>query len=300
MEKKLNLQIAEAISSFEQIMKEFQIQRILYKTLFRGKGLEFDGYRKYNPDDDAKDIDWKASIKSNQIVIKQYIEERDLKIMFLIDVSDNMLFGSTKKLKCEYSAELCSALAHLIINQGDNVGFVLFSDKIVAEALPKKGRRQFDTLIGELSNPKNYGAPSKIEEKLKFFVDYFSQNIDSIIIASDFLNLKESSRGTLRLLSNKFETVALMIRDPLDKKMPKIKGEIIIEDPNTGRQVIIDPSIVRKSYEKNALDHENLVKNMFFDAGIDFLNITTDQPFPPKLAEFFRSRIEKGKYIVPA
>jgi len=300
MGKKLNLQIAEAISSFEQIMKEFEIQRVLYKTIFRGKGLEFDGYRKYNPDDDASDIDWKATMKSNQILIKQYIEERDLKIMFLIDVSDNMLFGSTEKLKCEYSAELCSALAHLIINQGDNVGFVLFSNKIVAEALPKKGRKQFDTLVGELSNPENYGAPSKIEEKLEFFLNYLSQTIDSVIIVSDFLNLKESSGRVLSFFSNKFETVAIMVKDPLDKRMPKIKGEIIIEDPNTNRQVIIDPSIVRKAYEKNALDHERLVKKMFLDAGIDCLDITTDYPFPPKLAEFLRGRMEKRKYIVPA
>jgi len=300
MEKKLNLHIPEAISSFEEIMREFELQRILYKIIFRGKGLEFDGYRKYSPDDDASDIDWKASMKSNQTLVKQYIEERDLKIVFLVDVSDNMLFGSTEKLKCEYSAELCSALAHLIITFGDNVGFVLFSDKVVADSSPKKTRKQFDTFVGELSNPDNYGGPSKINEMLDYLLNYFTTTIDSVILVSDFINLKEPSKRMLSFFSSKFETIAIMVKDPLDKKMPKIKGEIIIEDPVTKRQVIIDPSVVRKTYEKNALEHENLVKNMFSSTGIDCLDITTDQHFAPKLSEFLKMRVERRKYILPA
>jgi uncharacterized protein (DUF58 family) len=299
MEKKLNLDIAKAITEFEAYMKEFSIQRIMYRILFRGKGLEFDGYRGYAPDDDAGDIDWKASIKSSQLLIKQYIEERDLKIMFVIDISDNMLFGSTEKLKCEYAAELSAALAHLILDYGDNIGFILFSDRIVAQALPKKGKRQFDIFVGELSNPLNYGGPSYLEENLGFLLDYLDSSINAVIIVSDFINISEKASINLSFFSNKFETLAIMVKDPLDKRMPQVKGEVIIEDPSSKQQLIIDPSIVGNEYEKTALEQENKVKKMLVDARIDFLDITTDKDFAPLLAEFLRDRLERRDYIVP-
>jgi len=298
MEKKLNLDIATSITDFEEYMKEFAIQRMIYRVIFRGKGLEFDSYRQYTPDDDAGDIDWKASVKANQTLIKQYIEERDLKIMFLIDVSDNMLFGSTEKLKCEYAAELCAALGHLILNYGDNIGFMLFSDKITAQALPKKGMRQFDNLVAELNNPENYGGPSDVERKLDFFLDYLDKSINAVFLISDFINIKETALATFNLFSNKFETMAIMIRDPLDKEMPKLKGEIVIQDPSTKKQLIIDPSILRKSYERNALEHEQMVKRILTEAGIDFLDITTDKRFAPSLSEFLKGRVDKRKYII--
>jgi uncharacterized protein (DUF58 family) len=300
MEKKLNLDIARGITEFEAYMKEFSIQRIMYRIIFKGKGLEFDGYRSYAPDDDAGDIDWKASMKSKQILIKQYIEERDLKIMFVVDVSDNMLFGSTEKLKCEYAAELSAALAHLILGYGDNIGFILFSDKIVTQALPKKGKRQFDIFVGELSNPSNYGHPSYIEENLGFLLDYLDTSINAVIIVSDFINLGENASRNLSFFSNKFETLAIMVKDPLDKRMPQVKGEVIIEDPNSKRQLIIDPSVVGNSYEKNALEQENKVKKVLSDARIDVLDLTTDKDFAPLLAEFLKDRLERRDYIVPS
>jgi uncharacterized protein (DUF58 family) len=299
MEKKLNLDIAEAITEFEAYMKEFSIQRIMYRIIFKGKGLEFDAYRAYAPDDDAADIDWKASIKSDQLLIKQYIEERDLKIMFVIDVSENMLFGSTEKLKSEYAAELSAALGHLILDYGDNIGFILFSNRIISEALPKKGTKQFDVFVAELSNPSNYGGPSCIGENLGFLLDYLDQSINAVIVVSDFINLKENASRNLSFFSNKFETIAIMIKDPLDKKMPQVRGEIIVEDPASKKQLIIDPSVVGSSYEKNALEQENKVKKILTDASIDFLDLTTDKDFAPLLAEFLRNRLERRDYIVP-
>ena len=98
--------------------------------MFRGKGLEFDGYRDFSPDDDAQDIDWKASSRSGRTIVKRYKEERDLKIMFLVDVGDNMVFGSTPKLKCEYATELTAAFSHILVNTNDKIGFILFGDEI--------------------------------------------------------------------------------------------------------------------------------------------------------------------------
>ncbi len=299
MKKELNLHIADAITEFEEYMKSIQLENFMYRLIFRGKGLEFEGFRKYTPDDDSSNIDWKASVKANQLLVKQYIEERDLKIMFLIDVSDGMLFGSTEKLKCEYSAELTAALTHFMLGYGDNIGYVLFSNKLGPQETPKKGRKHFDTLIGEISNVENYGGPPDLKNKLNFFLEFLSPTIDTVFIISDFINIDESSKNALGFLGSKFETMAIIIQDPLDKRMPKVKGEVIIEDPTSGKQLIIDPSLVRKTYEKNAKEHSDMVKKMMRDSTIDYLDLTTDEDFAPKLAEFLKQRVEKRKYVMP-
>jgi uncharacterized protein (DUF58 family) len=144
IKRELNLDIAGGISEFERLAKEFTLRIPLYKIIFRGKGLEFDSYRDFAPDDDASEIDWKASMRSNKLLVKQYIEERDLKIMIIVDVSDNMIFGSTEKLKCEYAAELSAALAHLIISSNDKMGFALFDEGIKNMVFPEKGTKQFE------------------------------------------------------------------------------------------------------------------------------------------------------------
>jgi len=299
MEKKLNLDIAGAITEFEGLMKEFLIRRVMYKIIFRGKGLEFDSYRYFAPDDDAGDIDWKASQRAGKLLVKQYIEERDLKIMFVVDISDNMLFGSTEKLKCEYAAEISAALSHLILNYGDKVGFVLFSDKIIKSIMPGKERNQFEMFVNDLSNPFLYGGVSEIEKTIDFLLEYLDESINAVIIVSDFIRMKKEILRKLNLISGRIETMAIMVKDPLDKTMPDTKEEMVIEDSVTKDQIVIDPSIVKKAYEKNALEQENTVKKVFSDSGVDFIELTTEKPFATPLSEFLKERIEKRKFITP-
>ena len=93
-----------------------------YKSIFKGRGLEFDGYRSYNDNDDAGYIDWKASKRANKLLVKEFVEERTLKVFFLIDVSHTMVFGSSQKLKNVYAAEIAVSLAQIILNAGDEIG----------------------------------------------------------------------------------------------------------------------------------------------------------------------------------
>lgn len=299
MEKKLNVDIPGAVTELESYTKGLMIRKIIYKIIFRGKGLEFDGYRDYAPDDDAADIDWKSSTRANKILVKRYIEERDLKILFIIDVSDNMLFGSTEKLKCEYAAELSAALGHLILDYGDNVGFVLFSDKIIKSAVPKKGTRQFDLFVNDLSSPSLYGGMQEIEKVLDSLIDYFNIPLDAVFILSDFIGVRKNAGKVFNLFASKFETMAIIIKDPLDRTMPDVKEELVVEDPITKKQIIINPAIIKKQYEKNALEQENIVKKIFKESDIEFLELTTDKPFALYLAEFLKERAEKRKYVVP-
>jgi len=297
--RKLNLDIPERITEFESLMKKLLVRKVLYKIVFRGKGLEFDSYRQFNSNDDASDIDWKASRRSQDLLVKQYIEERDLKIMIVVDISDNMIFGSTNKLKCEYAAELAATLGHMIVTSGDRLGFVMYSNDTKKMSLPLPGMKQFYIFTDELSNPTLYGGRAGFEHTLNFLLNYLEKSVSVVIFISDFMGLRKDIEKDLNLFARSFETIALMVRDPLDSTLPNFKGELVLEDPITGEQIIVDPRVAKKSYEKYALEQEELVKDIFKETGIDFLSLSTQDSFPQKLAEFLNSRVERRKYVVP-
>jgi uncharacterized protein (DUF58 family) len=294
MEKgRLNLDVAESISALRAVMKKLELKIKLYKMIIRGKGLEFDGYRTYGPDDDASDIDWKASKRGDRLLVRKYIEERDLKIVFLIDTGENMVFGSTPKLKCEYAAEASLALADLIMSTGNNSGFLLFSDKVKEYVTPGRGKRHFNSLIDYVSNSSNYGGPSKLDVALDFALNYFTKSIASVIIVSDFSSANPSIETKLSQLAYRFETMVLLVKDPLDKTLPEIHGEFVLEDPATGQRILLNPKIAKKQYEKFVIEHHKKVIGMFERNGIDYVELDTDQPFVPVLTEFLRERMHR-------
>jgi len=294
MERKLNLDIAGSVSELETLLKRVFPRNILYK-LVAGRGLEFDGYREYTPADDAVNIDWKASARSQKILIKEYIEERDLKFVFLIDVSENMVFGSTEKLKCEYCAELCSALSHLMLVSGDRVGFILFNENIVSVVMPNLGKKQFDILVHELSNPLNYGGNSALNEVLDTAIEIIDASTSLVFLVSDFIKVDESYKKNLETLGGLFETIAILIRDPLDISLPHLNREVVIQNSEGGQKLLINPKVAKASYEKNALEQLNFVKQLFRDQHIDFLELSTETPFSEGLSRFFMERIKTGR-----
>ena len=297
-EGKLNLDIGEKVSELEAVMTRFQIKNILYRLIFRGKGLEFDGYREYTHDDDAGMIDWKATSRSDKTLVKKYIEERDLKIVFVIDVSENMVFGSTDKLKCEYAAELAAALAHLIITSNDKIGFVFYADGIKKEVLNlKTGKKRFNLFIGQLENPSFYGGDSNLKVTLDYLLDTLDESTSAVVLISDFLRLNEDVSKSLKLFAGKFETMAFMVRDPLDRTLPDIKGEVVLEDPKSGEQIIVDPSVARRQYEEYTKRKDKEIKKLLENSRIDFKELSTKQNFSPEVASFLKRRAEEGKFI---
>ncbi len=295
-ERKLNVEIAEKVSELEMLIKRVLPRNIMYQLLL-GKGLEFDGYRDFTSGDDAGLIDWKASVRGKKLYVKKYIEERDLKFIFLVDVSDNMVFGSTEKLKCEYTAELAAALAHLILGTGDRVGFALFSDKIVEMRLPELGTKQFDIFVHNLSDPLIYGGASDLNKVLENLIPTLDRATSMIFIMSDFVRVDETYRENFEALAGLFETVAVIVRDPLDKSFPELNKEVIIENPETREKLLINPQVAKNVYEKNAAEQLNSVKQIFKDCNIDFFELLTDKPFSAEFAGFLKGRIEGGRVV---
>ncbi len=293
--KRLNLEVAKAVSALEEAMQKFELRNILYRVIFRGRGLEFDSYRHYDPSDDASSIDWKASKRSNELLVKQYIEERDLKIIFLIDSSENMVFGSTDKLKCEYAAELSAAIAHLILNNNDNIGFIMYNKDIVNFVPPNKGIKQFQLFVDNLSEAVSYTGSSGIEKALDFLLSNADDSISAVVMVSDFLNVNAGHQKILNLIGSRFETIAIMVKDPLDKALPDINAEVLVEHPVTHEKILINPKLFGKVYEQIAEQQEQAVKQIFEQSGIDLLSLVTDQSFVIPLVEFLKERIVLGK-----
>ena len=136
--KFFKVDLVPALRRLEILSKGLTSSKIIgaYKSVFKGKGLEFSGYRGYTLEDDSNLIDWKASARTNEILIKEYSEERDVDVFFLVDCSPRMLFGSTEKLKAEYVIELTASLSHAILEAGDSAGLALYSDDVKADILP--------------------------------------------------------------------------------------------------------------------------------------------------------------------
>lgn len=298
MGKRLNSDIAGSVATFESVMKSFEIRTKVYRTMLKGRGVEFDGYRDYAPDDDASVIDWKASMRANKTLAKQYTEERNLKIVFIVDVGEKMVFGSTQKLKCEYSAEVVAALANLILTARDKVGYVLFGEEVKEFVHPQLGKKHFIQFMNTLTDADTYGGKSYLENALDFVLKYLDKSIASVVLVSDFIGMDEQVKTKLASVANRFETMALIIRDPVDKSLPDMSGEVVIEDPATGERVLINPSLAKGSYEKIVQEQDIFIKQSFFNLGIDVLELMTDKPFISNLATFIKLRAKSKKGVM--
>ncbi|MBU0894020.1 MAG: DUF58 domain-containing protein [Nanoarchaeota archaeon] len=294
MKGKLNVDVPTSINDLQSMMKDFRLKDQIYKLLFRGKGLEFEGFRDYTPDDDASSIDWKTSSRVQKPLVKQYKEERDLNIMFIVDVGDNMVFGSTEKLKCEYVTEIIAALGHLIVLSNDKVGFFLFSNVISNYVECKTGQNHFHFFVDVLSDGANYGGKTNLNQALDFAMDYFDNSIASVFIISDFLSVNSDTEKKLSLLSNQFETVLIQVKDPLDITLPDVEGEVVLEDAETSEQIIINPKVAKKTYEQYALEQDNKVQELFEKTKADTLSLVTSIPFAEPLALFLMQRAQKN------
>ena len=296
MKRKLNIDIVPSIKKLQIVTKGLIKTKGMgsYKSVFRGKGLDFSEYRPYDNNDDALLIDWKASMRTNQILIRQYEEERDLNVFFVVDCSSGMVFGSTDKLKNEYAAELVISLAFTILDAGDSVGLVMFSDKVVKKVYPGKGRGQFYSMIKTLSDPNNYGGGFDFDNVTDFILNYIKPS-SIVIFLSDFVGLKESSLEKLKLITNKYDTVGVMVRDPRDKILPEDAGQVVIEDPYSNKSLLIEPKLIKEVYEEEIKKQEKWIKDSFMINKSDFLSLTTDKSFVKPVIGLFMERTIKWR-----
>ena len=294
--KKLKLDLSTSINKLKIVSHRLVNSNLVggYASVFKGSGLEFADYRKYDQSDDASRIDWKASSRTNQLLVKEFVEERNLSVFFLIDVSSSMLYSSTDKLKIEYAAELIATLSYTIINAGDSIGFALFNDNIVEHVSPKTGFKQHFTLLKSLVDPRYYGGKYDLSEALRFSLAALKQSA-IVIIISDFIGLKNNWKSDVRILGKKFDLIGIMIRDSRDFSLPDYHGNVTLGDVFTNRQMTVDIDSVRVDYEKAADSRLKELHKVFSEAGSDFISLNTDTNFIKPISDLFMERYRRHK-----
>ena len=289
--REIHAQVRPFLGKLSIVSKRLSLASIIggYKSTFKGRGLEFDGYTVYDPSEDAERIDWKASLRAAQLLMKDYVEEREVPIFFIIDVGDSMVFGSTEKLKNEYVIEVVAALSFLALEAGDSVGYAIFANEVRNSVQVSKDKKQIYVLSKFLFDPKNYGGGMNLTNATNFALSFLKKRA-IVIIVSDFIGLEENWKDALKLLSTRHDMIGIMVRDPRDFTMPDIDMRVMIRDPRTGDQMLIEPSKIKKDYEEEASAREQEIEQGFRSVNSDFLKLRTDVNFVNPIIEFFRKR----------
>jgi len=277
--REIDINVKELIDVFKFSLK--------YRILFKGSGLEFAGLKEYVPgQDDASKIDWKASLRSKTLYIKQFEEERDLDVYLLLDTSSSMLFGSQERLKSEYAAVLAGAIIYAAIEAGDNVGYALFNDKIVHAVPPQKGNEQYYRALQFMADPRNYGGGCNLEQALNYLLNNLRSKTILFII-SDFIGIGDAWEDSLKMTSGKLDRVlGVMLRDVRDSTLPEGVGNIRLSDPFGKKGELINLDKVREEYNRLAAEQEKRVEQIFTDSRALFAKIYTTESFVKPLVRY--------------
>ena len=272
-----------------------------YHSTFKGQGVEFDEVRPYTPGDDVRTIDWNVTAKTGLPYIKRFSEERELTILFLVDVSGSQGYGSVRRSKMELAAEVTALLALTAIRNQDKIGLVLFSDQIVKYIPPRKGRDSVMRLVREvLAAEDDAKGGTNIAEALKF-LNSVQKRRAVVFLVSDFLTPSTSHQapGTdveklLRATSRHHDMVCVPVSDPAERELPDV-GLVELEDPETGELVLVDTSsaAVRKRFAATASEENEELKRFFLKTGIDTLSIDTARPYIDEVRALFKRRARK-------
>ncbi len=275
-----------------------------YHSVFKGRGMSFDEVREYQPGDDVRSIDWNVTARMNQPFIKKYVEERELTVMLLVDLSGSGLFGSGERSKRELSAEIASLLAFSAIRNQDKVGLILFTGKVEKYIPPRKGRFHVLRVIREILFHEPEETGTDFQPPLQFLSRVIRQR-SIVLLISDFLGQAEPralpgtgpARDPLQALSllrragRRHDLVAVLVSDPFESDLPAI-GRIVLKDAETGRVVEVDTgdrNRLRSFSERRRRSREQQDR-MLRSAGIDSIRLSTDQPYDQELARFFERR----------
>jgi uncharacterized protein (DUF58 family) len=278
-----------------------------YHSVFKGQGMNFDEVREYQPGDDVRAIDWNVTARMNHPFIKKFIEERELTLMLVVDVSGSGLFGSRAQSKRELAAEIASVLAFSAIRNNDKVGLLLFTDEVEKFIPPRKGRSHVLRVIREVLffEPKRRGTD--LVQALEFMGRVLPHRAIAVVI-SDFITppqraaagspaarlqypLPPELQTALRIANRKHDVVAVQIADRYELELPAL-GRLILEDAETGEIVEINTghATSRDAFALRQEKQRNDLARQFRSSGVDAIQLRTDEPYSAALGKFFENR----------
>ncbi len=264
-----------------------------YQSVFKGRGMEFEDVRQYQAGDEIRSIDWNVTARTGEPYVKRFVEERELTVVFLVDLSASGAFGSAQQTKNETAAELCALLAFSAIKNNDKVGLIVFTDAVEMFIPAAKGTTHVLRLIRELLSFK----PKQVQTDIPAAIDYLGRVTSKrsvIFLVSDFLG-SEFERE-IRVLGRRHDVIAVSIADPREIRLPNA-GLLELEDAETGEIAVVDTgsAAVRERYEKLGTVRQNRLRDMFRSMGVDQIEVLTGTDYVRDLVRFFRTR-ERRSY----
>lgn len=259
-----------------------------YHSVFKGVGLSFDEVREYQPGDDIRSIDWNVTARVGSPFIKRFVEERELTVMLVVDVSGSQRFGTQKQPKRAVAAELAALIAFSAIANNDRVGLIAFSDRVERYVAPAKGSRHVLRLLRDIL----FFEPERQKTSLKAALDYLNQvqRRRAIVFSiGDFAD--EGYDDVFRLTGRKHDLIAVRVTDPRERELPAI-GPIQFEDAETGEFLLIDTSSasLRRQFADRATARHEALRKLARSAQVDLVEVGTDGGHFDALVRFFRLR----------
>jgi uncharacterized protein (DUF58 family) len=268
-----------------------------YQSVFRGQGMEFSEVREYEPGDDVRNIDWNVTARTGEPYVKKHVEERELTVLLIVDLSGSEQFGTRGRFKAELAAEIAAVLALCAVRNNDRVGLLIFTDRIEHVVPPRKGRRHVLRLIRDLLAFRPQGRGTDIPGALDYAARLLAHR-GILFLLSDFAARADATEAdharwekTLRLVSRRHDVVGVSIADPAELELPDL-GMLAIEDPESGELAFVNTSGggVRAAFGAQ-LERERLeTRRLFRRLGVDEIEVRTDQGFVKPLLAFFRRR----------
>jgi uncharacterized protein (DUF58 family) len=263
-----------------------------YTSGFKGQGLAFREVRQYQPGDDVRTIDWNVSARMHEAYVKVFVEEREMTVMLVVDLSASEAFGTRRTSKAQLAAEVAALCAFSAIKHNDRVGLILSTDQVEKIVPPKKGQKHVMRVVREIlgARPEHSGTDLSVALETLYHV---ARRRSVAFVLSDFY--AAGYERTLSLTAARHDVIPVMLVDPRDEKLPDV-GLAHFEDPETGETILVDTSDARvRAYYKDRMRQarEAHVK-VFRKLGLDHVVVRTDQPYIKPLRDLFARRARRA------
>jgi uncharacterized protein (DUF58 family) len=264
-----------------------------YVSVFKGQGLAFSEVREYQPGDDVRTIDWNVSARMNNAYVKVFVEEREMTVMLVVDLSHSTHFGTRGANKARLAAEVAALCAFSAIKHNDRVGLILSTDQIEKIVPPKKGQKHVMRVVREIlgAEPERPGTDLKVALETLYHV---ARRRSVAFVISDFF--ATGHERALSLASARHDVIPVMLVDPRDEELPDV-GLASFEDLENGESVLIDTSSapVRAHYKKQMKSLRDTQVKLFRKLGLDHVVVRTDQPYIRPIRDLFARRARRTR-----
>ncbi|MEM7246127.1 MAG: DUF58 domain-containing protein [Acidobacteriota bacterium] len=264
-----------------------------YHSVFKGRGMEFSEVREYQEGDDVRHVDWNVTSRTGQLHVKKFVEERELTVLLLVDVSRSGDFGSGRDTKLERAAKVAAVLALSAVRNNDRVGLLLFTDRVEAQLHPAKGHQHVLRVVREVLCHEPQGTGTDIATALETACRLERKRSITCVI-SDFQD--DGYDKALKVAARAHDVVAVCVDDRREADWPAL-GLVEVEDAETGERQLIDLSDSRQrrwlKKRRESFEHER--REGFRRAGVDVLEIDTVEPYDRPILQFFKMRERKAR-----